>query len=56
MCGVPELLLCGIAYPAPLDTNVSLALHNASSKTWFLRTTMVYGTLQYFAENNNQNM
>ena len=56
MCGVPKLLLCGIAYPAPLGSNISLTLHNASSEAWFLCTPVVYGTLQHCAENNSKNM
>ena len=50
LCGVPEWLLYGIAYPASLGSNVSFTLHNVSSKAWFLCTPVVYGTLQHCAE------
>ena len=56
LCGVPKLLLYGIAYPALPGSNVSLTLHNASSEAWFLCDPVVYGTVQHCAVNGSQNM
>ena len=56
LCGVPRLLLYGIMYPAPLGSNVSLTLHNASSEAWFLCDPLVYGTVQHCAVNGSHIM